>query len=586
MKLLRKYAGNYLAAIEIYRRLEKAEKERIVLALVLSCGSGICDLATYGIIGPFSKLVVAKESLERLGEENSANDLAGRIMNASGSMTYIAGFAIAISLLTAIRLFSYTKNIEVSNSAATQYSTKAFKSFLEQQPAKAKKYTSSEIMNIVVSQGSVAAGILLMFFQAVASLSVLALLSIAIATTYPGGFVATTMVVGGAYIAFGRFVSPIYAAISSRSFDLSTQRLRHVQEGYMAHKDIYIDGTAEDYAKRFVSLDSETRKPLGTGEIVRALPKYILDCITVIGIGITLVLVAGSGDAGDARLGSISALAYAVLRIIASLQTIWNTSSYIRLNGKSMDKIKRLIDDEECHRLEKRQRLCLSEDESVERLKMINYEGIVFGYNGNIIVSGLSVTVRPGSRIQIAGRSGCGKSTLMDIIIGVLEPTAGRIRVNGRDIVSKKYGQKANKSVLRGYIAHASQSPYLFYGSILENIVLGKRVDRCLLEKVIYVAGLASIIDIKDDGVNTHIGEMGASLSGGQKQRIALARALYKDKEIIATDEITSGIDEKGSIEIYKRLDETFRDKALILISHGPTGLESRLETVNLNRGG
>ena len=192
----------------------------------------------------------------------------------------------------------------------------------------------------------------------------------------------------------------------------------------------------------------------------------------------------------------------------------------------------------------------------------IELKEILFSYNKNYnIINKLNLTIERNDKIAFIGESGSGKSTLVDIIMGLNQVTGGGIYIDNEKLSSK------NLNNWRNHFGYIPQSVYLFDGNVAQNVAFGLEIDE---EKVIKVLEKANIWEfLKDkDGLTTKVGESGVMLSGGQKQRIAIARALYKNPDILVLDEATSALDDETEAKIMNEIYEIAKDKTLIIIAH------------------
>jgi ATP-binding cassette, subfamily B, bacterial PglK len=180
------------------------------------------------------------------------------------------------------------------------------------------------------------------------------------------------------------------------------------------------------------------------------------------------------------------------------------------------------------------------------------------------VFSDLTFTISKGETIGIIGVSGSGKSTLVDLLVGLISPTRGKIAVDGNQI-SEEGGPSWSEKV--GYVG---QSPYIMDGTLAENIAFGVSNNLINREKVIDSCQLASIDFLKNlpQGIDTKIGERGVLLSGGEAQRVAIARALFRDPEVIIFDEATSALDSLNETLIQKTISNIGKSKTIILIAH------------------
>ena len=198
------------------------------------------------------------------------------------------------------------------------------------------------------------------------------------------------------------------------------------------------------------------------------------------------------------------------------------------------------------------------------------------------IIRELDITIKKGSRVGIVGATGGGKSTLLDIVMGLLSPTEGRIEVDGQTI------DAMNQRAWQLHIAHVPQAIFLADSSIAENIAFGVTKDNIDFERVKLAAQQAQIADVIEawpSRYQTFVGERGIRLSGGQRQRIAIARALYKQADVIIFDEATSALDNETEYAVMQAIDSLSNDLTIIIIAHRLTTLKNCTHVVELGDG-
>ena len=187
-----------------------------------------------------------------------------------------------------------------------------------------------------------------------------------------------------------------------------------------------------------------------------------------------------------------------------------------------------------------------------------------------------------GSRLGLIGKTGSGKSTLTDILMGLLAPSDGDLNIDGLAL------NKHNIRAWQKHIAHVPQSIFLADSSIAENIAFGVPKNDINMVKVHHAAEkaqLASIIETWSDGYHTIVGERGARLSGGQRQRIGIARALYKEADVIIFDEATSALDNQTESAVMESIEALDQDLTLIIIAHRISTLRQCTQIIELADG-
>ena len=197
-----------------------------------------------------------------------------------------------------------------------------------------------------------------------------------------------------------------------------------------------------------------------------------------------------------------------------------------------------------------------------------------FADGGRELFHGLSLTIRKGERIGIRGASGAGKTTLFNLLLGLYEPTGGEIVIDGTPLTA------ANRRTWQNRIGYVSQSLFIADGSFAANVALGipaGEVDRERVMQALRTAQLGELVAGLAKGIDTHVGECGCRLSGGQRQRIGIARALYRQADVLFFDEATSALDSRTEEEINRSIAGlAARDAGLtlVVIAHRESSLE------------
>lgn len=224
------------------------------------------------------------------------------------------------------------------------------------------------------------------------------------------------------------------------------------------------------------------------------------------------------------------------------------------------------------------------DEEGAKELKVregaVEFDNVVFGYDSQDVLRGMSFEISPGSKVALVGESGEGKSTIASLILRLYEPSAGRILIDGEDIA------KVKQASLRENIGMVFQEASLFSGTIAENITYGAPgAGKDEIEDAAKAANAAEFISKFEAGYETLIGERGLKLSGGQKQRIAIARAILKNAPILILDEATSSLDNKSEFLVQEALERLMKGKTTIIIAHRLSTIANVDQIVTLRDG-
>ncbi|MET7782212.1 thiol reductant ABC exporter subunit CydD [Streptomyces mirabilis] len=209
----------------------------------------------------------------------------------------------------------------------------------------------------------------------------------------------------------------------------------------------------------------------------------------------------------------------------------------------------------------------------------IDFEGVTVRYPGRSgdAVSDVSFSVGPGETVALVGPSGVGKSTLLNVLLGFVEPAAGRVRIGGVDLA------EADVEEWRSRAAWVPQRPHLYAGSIAENVRLARLdADDAAVRRALADAGALEFVDALPDGVGTVLGEDGSGLSAGQRQRLALARAFLADRPVLLLDEPTASLDGVTEAEVVAAVRRLAVGRTVLLVVHRPALLEVADRVVRL----
>ena len=296
-------------------------------------------------------------------------------------------------------------------------------------------------------------------------------------------------------------------------------------------------------------------------EVYQLFPFFLSEVAVV--AGLALLIGTGSGD-----LGLVSGVfAVAAFRLIPAVRAVLNSWVTLQNASHTITVVKEGITIMGNEPQEN-----LPSEPPFEFRHTLELCGLEFAFpDGHTLFSGLDLVVSRGERIGVRGASGSGKSTLFNLMLGFFPPTSGEILIDGRKLTS------ANRSEWHKLVGYVPQEIFIIEGTLADNIALGQsQVDLTKVMQVLEQVQLKEWADELPQGLDTPLGEYGSRLSGGQKQRIGIARALYKEAEVLFFDEATSALDNKTEQEInhaLEMLSREHRELTLIVIAHRESSL-------------
>ena len=203
-----------------------------------------------------------------------------------------------------------------------------------------------------------------------------------------------------------------------------------------------------------------------------------------------------------------------------------------------------------------------SGDEKLTKINKIVFNNVNLNYDKKEALKNINLNIKRGEVVALVGDSGGGKSSLINLIIRFYESSNGEILINNNII--KNYDLNS----LRDKISIVTQRVFIFNDTIAKNVAYSNKIDEDRIKEALKLANATEFIDSLPDGIETKLDEFGVNLSGGQRQRIAIARAIYKNPEILILDEATSALDNLSEASIQENLKEFIKDKIVFIIAH------------------
>ena len=359
----------------------------------------------------------------------------------------------------------------------------------------------------------------------------------------------------------------------------STQVIKSLQEGLGGIRDVLIDGSQGAYCKIYSNADLPLRKAQGNSTFIAQSPRFGIEALGMLLIAILAYLLAKQPDGIAKAIPVLGALALGAQRLLPVLQSAYSSWSGIQGGEVSLCDTLELLDQPMPDYVDQPPAQPLLFDQQ------INVNNLSFRYTAQtpMVLNNLSLSITKGSRIGFIGVTGSGKSTLLDIIMGLLQPTAGDIEIDSQPLTA------ANNRAWQAHIAHVPQSIFLADSTIEENIAFGVpkvKIDHNRVKQAARQAQMADIIESWPKNYQTCVGERGIRLSGGQRQRIGIARALYKQADVIIFDEATSALDNETEQAVMQAIESLGNELTILIIAHRLTTLKNCTLIVELADGG
>ena len=398
--------------------------------------------------------------------------------------------------------------------------------------------------------------------------------------------VAIQPVIASAAIAGFGAIYVIVILVTKKRLARDSQRISHeqnqvikaLQEGLGGIRDVLIDGTQATYCNIYRSADLPLRRAAANIQIIAISPRFGIEALGMVLIAALAFSLSGRSDGMVNAIPVLGVLALGAQRLLPVLQQAYSSWSTVRGGQVSLSDALGLLD----------QPLPMHAEAPMITPNPfrhnITLNGLAFRYTPQApwVLQELDLIIPKGSRVGFMGATGSGKSTLLDVIMGLLHPTAGSLAIDGVAITPQ------NHRAWQTHIAHVPQSIFLADTTIAENIAFGvplDQIDQTRVRQSAQKAQIAQTIESWDQQYNTRVGERGVRLSGGQRQRIGIARALYKQADVIVFDEATSALDNDTECAVMQAIESLSEGLTVLIVAHRLTTLKNCTHIVELGDG-
>ena len=565
--------------IRLWSHLSRRRQYQFVMLTGLMLVSAFAEVVSLGAVLPFLGILVAPD---RVFNHPIVADIAQVWGITSADQLLLpltVAFAAAALTAGAIRVFLLWISNRLAFASGADLGIDVYRRTLYQPYSTHVARNSSEVVSGMTRKiDGVVFGVLVPLLTMVSSGVLLVVITIAL-------FVIDPIVASVAAVGFGTSYGLI-TWVSRRRLNRNSQRIAHeqtqvvkaLQEGLGGIRDVLLDGTQQAYCDIYRDADHPLRRAQSSNIFISITPRYIMESLGMVLIAALAYVLSGQVGGIATVLPMLGALALGAQRLLPALQHVYYSWAMIAGSHASLDDIIALLDQP---LPEEKQQL---PPKPLPFKNAIRFEAVRYRYtsDGPWVLEDLNLTIPMGARVGFVGSTGSGKSTALDLLMGLLMPTDGKLLVDG---------QPLNGNRVRAWqqtIAHVPQTIYLADASIAENIAFGVPFETIDMDRVQQVASQAQIADFIEsgpDGYNALVGERGIFLSGGQRQRIGIARALYKKANVLVFDEATSALDNATEQSVMDAIEGLSSELTILFIAHRLTTIQRCDIIVELQNG-
>lgn len=555
---------------QLFLLLSSEQRKKFYILQFLVVISAVMEIVSIASIIPFMTLVGDMSLLQQDTTISELYKLSG--ISPESQFVFLLGIGVLVIFMISsiISMFTLWSLFMFANKTGTDMGNRLYNHYLRQDWLFHANGSSAQLTKKISTETSrVTSQVLMPLMQMNARIVLALLMSVSITLYDP-----QVALMGLSAFAIGYFM--IFRLVKSRLKQngeaiskVNEQRFRLMNEGFGGIKDVLLFGRNNDFIKRFSQAGDTFAYSQGTNQSLAQVPRYMVELVAF-GFMIMLVLYLIATHNGNIGLilPVLTVYTLAGFRLLPAFQQIFACLANIKGNISAFESIHQDLVDS----IQTETKTQLSGQGFLDLKNEISLKDITFTYPGRSkpALTQLSMSIPAHSVIGIVGASGSGKSTLIDILLGLINPHQGELKIDGETI------NDSNRRSWQNTIGFVAQSIFLSEGTIAENVAFGIPKDDINLNQVeltLELSNLMPLIKSLEDGIHTKVGERGVQLSGGQRQRIGIARALYHKAEVLVFDEATSSLDGITEKMVMEAIHDFSGQKTIVLIAH-------RLKTV------
>lgn len=546
------------ALFSLYRLLGAGQWPQSLGLLVTLVVAALAEAAKIGAVLPVVAMAATPGRLAP-GPHLLVSHLlgVGSLVAASGLLVIAALLAIGSRLLLLWLTHRHVMDI------GRAISERIFSRLLRQPYAAYAMRSSGEVLSGLDKARTVIFFVLLPSIQAASAMIVAFAIIVALFVIDPLIASLAVLLVGGMFVSAQLASKGLLDRNSRAIARTATLKTNIVQQALGNIRDVLIHRSQPVFERAFGAADEQLRRAQSLNYLVAASPRALVEAAAIIGLVVAAMFATAGPGGVIGSLPALGALALGAQRLLPLLQQVYAGWAAIAGSHHSIADVIELMSVP----------ISAEPDEDAAAACDISGDLVLRGvgfqfHDGSPVLRDVNLSIARGARVGIVGESGSGKSTLIDIVIGLLTPTTGTVLIGGQPM------ERALRRQWQSRIAHVPQTVYLSDASILSNIAFGIDPESIDVERAIAAATEAQAADFiarLPQGYDTWVGEGGARLSGGERQRIGIARALYKQADMLVLDEGTSALDERMERTLLRSLGQ--RGRTLILVSHRAASL-------------
>ena len=553
-------------AEKLWHLLDAVERRRALLLILLMCAVGIAEVAGLMSVVPLvATLTSSVDPCSRLGA--AAGSVCSRMLPTRDPlMLGLLAFAlIALSNLLAFAVVWFSARMTWA--VWRRLSAQVFAAYLHKPYEFFFAAHSSAVVKDVVFETERFAHLVFMPASILASRIIVAVAVVAMV------LVVDPLVSIGILLVFTAAYWGVYRQLQARvkksgdlAFDARERIGRIATETVSGIRELRMLGSGPYFAENFDRAAGTLARQYVYGNVVSVTPRYVIETAAFAFMLLAAVYLSRSLGGWETAAPLVAFYIFAAYRLLPQFQQIYANAMLVQQNARVVEAFADLLHAPITE-------VVRPIDRGASLAPPIALENVTYRYPGteSAVLCDASMTIPARASVGLVGATGSGKSTIIDLVVGLLTPTTGAISLNGTALTRER------AAAWRERVGYVPQLLFLLDDSIRRNIAFGlhdEQISQAQVERAARLANIHDFIVRLPEGYDTKVGERGVRLSGGQRQRLVIARALYRDPEVLIFDEATSALDQDTEQAVMEAIRTLSHQKTLLIISHRPATLQ------------
>lgn len=559
----------YIAHIirNIFKLLSKEQRTKVLFLQAFFLFSALVQVVGVASIAPFIGLISNPDSIHT----NVLLNFLYNFLGCENTQSFILIFAVCsiamIFISNAVSALTLWLLLKVSISIGSDLQFNLYKGFLNQNYLFHKSTNYTQLIATITQEAPRFVYMVLQPYLLLCSnLFIACIILLGLLFINPFIALASATVIGGAYV-ITYWIIKKSLVNNGRAITARNEAIQSIlAESFIGIKDIKLNALEDKYTETYKTSNYSGLNAAAFITLAGDLPRFAIETISfgAILVFAIMLLISGGNDGNVVSILSIYAIAG--YKLLPTMQQIYKSAASISANGNVAIEIFNHL-----YLLPHKENK--SDQKKLATVNNISIQNIFFKYptSINFVLNNVNIEFNKGELNTIAGPSGSGKSSLADIMLGLLDPSAGQFIVDGVALDNTTF---SSYQLTIGYVP---QHIFILDDSVVSNVAFGVEKNQIDMEKVTRALEMANAIEFTSklpNGLHTRLGQDGKLLSGGQRQRIGIARALYRENSVLILDEPTSALDIESEYELMTLLDRLKKNVLIVVISHRPAAIK------------